>query len=158
MHVFPFSAGYGRGVACLPRPFLFLRVIHATNDGNWFPVWGLVDTGATCTTIPHAIAGALGHNMKKGSPVLLNGFGDRQITGYQHTVRLAIGGIRPGGAADVATDLFRTAAPVSIAFTDTRMDYALLGIEDFLRHFDLRFRFGPAASDTILGNPRGPFA
>ena len=62
------------------------------------------------------------------------------------------------GREKTGPDLFSTAQPVTLAFTNTRMEYALVGIEDVLRYFDLRFAFGPVASDFFLGNPRGPFS
>lgn len=128
---YPFQA---QGKFSEPSPILPLRIINPKNSFEYL-TWGLVDTGATSSTIPDYIAIALGHDPTKGK--LCPGFtGSGPTNVYEHTCRIEI--LEMDSAGRVKDNVILT-IPDKGKYIGVLegCPFVLLGVKDFLKKYVL---------------------
>ena len=121
------------------RPLVPVRFLNP-DTGTSYTWDGLLDTGASVTIIPAAIAEATGHDLK-GPGVqdsVTTGIERSKITTYLHTFTLAL--MHP-------TDVDRIVwqgPQRRFDCTEQTMFFPLLGSRDFLCYFKIVFDYGAA--------------
>jgi len=125
---YPFQA---QGPFSELSPILPIIIINPEN--RWqFQTWGLIDTGASATTIPGFIATEIGHNIERVKPTPGLGAGGA-VDVYEHTCSINILSMAQDGKVnkdEIVIKVSRRRIGVI-----NGLHYVLLGVNDFLKKY-----------------------
>jgi hypothetical protein len=103
--VFPYGITFtGEGSL---KTFPAAKVDFLNNQGEWFTLFLLIDSGASVSVLPKADALLFGIELKAGKPAAVAGVGADQIRGWQHTLRHAFRTLFPGSMRGFRSTLLR---------------------------------------------------
>jgi hypothetical protein len=120
--VFPYGITFS-GEGSL-KIFPAAKVEFLNQQGEWFTLFLLIDSGAAVSVLPKADAPLFGIELKAGKPAAVAGVGADHIRGWQHMVRARL------------TD---KAVKVPVIFLDSDQAPRILGRQDVFTRYTLIF-------------------
>lgn len=85
----------------------------------------IIDSGADASVINRSFGELFGHDLKKGRPIRMKGFGEQEIAAYVHTMRLKIG---------------EHELDAEVAIADIEKGPNVLGRKDIFNIFEIHFK------------------
>ncbi|MDD4178642.1 MAG: retropepsin-like aspartic protease [Candidatus Margulisbacteria bacterium] len=93
--------------------------------GNWRALTMIVDSGADASVINRSFGELFGHDLEKGRPIKIKGFGEQEIAAYVHNMRLKIG---------------EDELDAKVVIADIEKGPNVLGRKDIFNVFEIQFK------------------
>ncbi len=120
--VFPYGISFtGEGSL---KTFPAAKVDFLNQQGEWFTLFLLIDSGASVSVLPKADAPLFGIELKTGEPAAVAGIGADHLRGWQHTLKARL------------TDKM---VKIPVIFLDSDHAPRILGRQDVFTRYTLIF-------------------
>lgn len=120
------------------RPYLPVRITNPETD-DYFDTWGLIDTGADESAVPHEWAPLLNHDLDKGIKKNIQTASGPGIA-YGHTSTLTIYQNTHCSVPHLTTHSGLTLQSINVDFSPG-LHCMLIGVKNILENFDLNIDY-----------------